>query len=554
MLKKIKLWYSIAETKKSLIARHVFFTVLRVVTWILSPIFAAKVTVALMNADYGGAILNLGIELAIILIGFTCWHLVYWNATKIFTNTYCNVQSKIYRKSYRAKTSNFKITSKEKLLNIIGTDIDVVSNFGDTLGTKIGRCVQVVTTLVIVFISNWVVGLAILAVSVLDFFILLKLNKSIANKKSKVYETKDKIYEKFTQVLNDQEVIKEYNIGQQYHDMYFRRVEKYAKATAKHKIACSIKDNYFISIYKALIFVITVFMIFLVQNGTLDLTLYFTLVPYLLTSVELINEIINISASIEDTDVSSKRIDTILNFTDEEFVKFGNLTHYLHRTNITFMDVSYYNNDADSPYYGELKNVDMCFNFGTLNLIKGPRLCGKKTIFNLLSHRIKPWKGKILLNDIDIFEYSQSAYKDEMFNTFAKPAFTNESILNNFQMVEKNIDEIKLILAILGVLDTIQALPNGLDTNIYDAKLSPLNMFLLGLAMAYLTKSRIVCVYEIPTGLTTDEETMVESAIKKLTESRTLLLFTNSNLFDHMAGVIYTLKNGVVIDKTEKVS
>lgn len=554
MFKKIKLWYSIAETKKSLIARHVFFTALRVVTWILSPIFAAKVTVALMNADYGGAILNLGIELAIILIGFTCWHLVYWNATKIFTNTYCNVQSKIYRKSYRAKTSNFKITSKEKLLNIIGTDIDVVSNFGDTLGTKIGRCVQVVTTLIIVFVANWVVGLAILAVSVLDFFILLKLNKNIARKKGKVYETKDKIYEKFTQVLNDQEVIKEYNIGQQYHDMYFRRVEKYAKATAKHKIACSIKDNYFISIYKALIFVITVFMIFLVQNGTLDLTLYFTLVPYLLTSVELINEIINISASIEDTDVSSKRINTILEFTDEEFVKFGNLTHYLHRTNLTLMDVSYFNNDADSPYYGELKNVDMCFNFGTLNLIKGPRLCGKKTIFNLLSHRIKPWKGKILLNDIDIFEYSQSAYKLEMFNTFAKPVFTNDSILNNFQMVEKNLEEIKLILAILGILETIENLPNGLDTNIYDAKLSPLNMFLLGLAMAYLTKSSIVCIYEIPSGLSAEEEEIVVSAIKKLTESRTILLFTHSNLFDRLAGVIYTMKNGIVVDKTEKVA
>ena len=77
-------------------------------------------------------------------------------------------------------------------------------------------------------------------------------------------------------------------------------------------------------------------------------------------------------------------------------------------------------------------------------------------------------------------------------------------------------------------------------------------MFLLGLAMAYLTKSSIVCVYEIPNGLSAEEQEIVVSAIKKLTESRTILLFTHTNLFDRFAGVIYTMKNGVVVDKTEK--
>lgn len=552
MFKKIGAWYALAETKKSLIFWHILFTIFRVITWIVSPIFAAKVTVALMEGNYTMAIINLGIELGIIIIGFVSWDLVYRNAGKIFRNTYSNVQQKVYRKAYRAKTSNFKITSKEKLLNIIGTDIDVVSNFGDTLGVRIGRIVQVVVTLIIVFISNWVVGLAILGVSTLNFFILLKLNRNIANKKSILYEHKDKIYEKFTKVLNDQNIIKEYNIGPEYYNMYFDRVDKYSKSYAKHKNACSIKDNYFIAGYKTLIFLITVFMIFLVQNNTLTLTLYFTLVPYLLTSVELINEIINISASIEETDVSAKRINTVLNFTDEEFVRYGNINHYTHKDNLALMNVSYKNSDKDSPYYGNLKSVDMSIKYGTLNIINGPRNSGKRIIFNLLSRRITPNDGIILLNDINIVEYDIKSYKSEISNTFGKPPFTNSSILENLEIADKNKDKIYSTLELFGIRETIDNLPDGINTNIFDAKLSAMTMFLLGLSMAYLTKSSAICIYELPVGLSSEELNTLKTIFTNLTRERTLILFTHSEDLNDIAGLIYKIAGGKILDRIEK--
>ena len=552
MFKKIGAWYALAETKKSLIFWHIIFTIFRVVTWIVSPIFAARVTVALMDGDYMGAIINLVIELAIIVIGFVSWDLVYRNAGKIFRNTYSNVQKKIYRKAYRAKTSNYKITSKEKLLNIIGTDIDVVSNFGDTLGVRIGRIVQVVVTLIIVFISNWAIGLAILAVSALNFVILLKLNKNIADKKSILYEHKDKIYEKFTKVLNEQNVIKEYNIGQDYYNMYFDRVEKYSKSYAKHKNACSIKDNYFIAGYKTLICIITVFMIFLVKSNTLTLTLYFTLVPYLLTSVELINEIINISASIEETDVSAKRINTVLNFTDEEFVRYGSINHYTHKDNLALMNVSYKNTDKDSPYYGNLKSIDMSFKYGTLNLIEGERNSGKRIIFNLLSRRIAPHDGIVLLNDINIVEYDMKSYKSEISNCFSKPPFTNNSILDNLEIVEKNRDKIYEACNMFGIKETIENLPDGFNTNIYDAKLSSLNMFLLGLSMAYLTGSSAICIYETPAGLSNDESNTLKTIFTNLLRERTLILFSHSHKFSDIAGLIYKISNGKITERIEK--
>lgn len=552
MLKKIKNWYVLAGTKISLILLHILFTSLRVVTWIVSPIFAAKVTVALMEDNFSGAMLNLGIELAIILIGFICWDLVYRNAGRIIRNTYKNVQSKIYKKAYRAKSSNFKTTSKEKLLNIIGTDIDVVCNFGDTLGVKIGRIVQVAVTLSIVFASNWIVGLAILGVSMLNFVVLLALNKNIANKKKKVYENKDKIYERFSQVLSNQEIIKEFDIGPEIAQKYFERCDKYSKSVAKHKNACSLKDNYFVGLYKILIFIITIFMIFLVKNGSLNLTLYFTLVPYLLSSVELINEIINISASVEETDVSTKRINTVLNFTDEEFVQYGSLKHYENKNNLTLMNVSYKNADKDSPFGAEIKDIDITFKTGAFSIVKGETGSGKRSIFNLITRRIVPTNGIILLNDINIIEFDKKTYKNEVFAAYAKPKFLDDTIMENFTVADVNKERIYEICEILGIREVIEKLPQGFETNILDSGLSSLNLFLIDLAMAYLKTSEFLCIYELPTVTNKEDEEKLKSAILNITAVKTTILFTHQNLFDNYASVIYKMQNGIVAEKFER--
>lgn len=552
MLKKIKSWYTLAETKVSLIILHILFTSLRVVTWIVSPIFAAKVTVALMENDFNGAMINLAIEFGIIFIGFVCWDLVYRNAGSIIRNTYKNVQSKIYKKAYRAKTSNFKTTSKEKLLNIIGTDVDVICNFGDTLGVKIGRVVQVVVTLSIVFASNWVVGLAILGVSTLNFFVLLALNKNIAKKKKKVYENKDKLYENFSRVLSDQDIIKEFDMGPEIAEKYFERCDKYSKSLAKHKNACSLKDNYFVGFYKFLIFAITIFMIFLVKSGTLTLVLYFTLVPYLLSSVELINEIINISASIEETDVSTKRINTILSFTDEEFVQYGNLNHYEHKNNLTFMNVYYKSEDRDIVFGADLNGVDLIFNTGMFSIVKGVRFSGKRSIFNLITRKIVPSSGIIMLNDINIIDYDKKTYKNEVFAAYSKPKFLDDSIIANFNIVEKDKDKIYNICETLGIKAAIESLPNGFDTNIFEAGMSVLELFLVDLAMSCLRTSEFLCIYELPSITNKEDEEMLKRAIINVTTLKSTILFTHEDLFDENASVIYKIENGLVAEKIEK--
>ena len=546
---KIASWYRLAETSKWLIFVHIFWGLIRVAGLITSPIYAAKVTVSLVAGNYSTAIMYLAIELGIVFITYSAYFQVYVNAGKLFKNTYMTVQHKIYQKAYRAKDSNFKVTSKEKLLNIIGNDVDVVSNFADTLGCRISRGVQVVITIVIVFISNWAVGLAILGLSVINLFVLLKLNKNITKHRVRMYENKDKLYEQFSQILSNQPLIKQYDMGKTVAEDYFDRCEKYAKSNHKRLVASGIKENYFIVFYKFMIFLITCLMITLVQNNTLPLETYFVLVPYLLTSVELMNELINLTFSLEETDVSTKRINTVLNFTDAEFIAYGQASPTGTDSKLTLLNVSY--KIKNSQYKGKLENVTMKFAYTKLNVIKGPAGCGKRIIFGLIARQIVPDSGILMLNEINMLEYSKSAYKSFVFNTLGKPMFLNDSIAKNFAVTGASPEKIERHCRGLGVYDYIMQLPNRFDTNIYSSEISKEKAFLINLAIASLMNSQIISIYEIPENLNSFEINEIKDTLRELVAHKTVILFTHSDIFDDIAAVTYTMENGQIASVKE---
>jgi len=548
---KIKTWFNLAETKIGLIVLHVVFSTMRVAGLIISPIFAAKVTVALMAGDFNNAWLNLGIELCIVILTLISHDQVYKNATRIFSTTYKTIQNKIYKKAYRAKSSNFKITSKEKLLNIIGTDIDVVCNFGDTLGVRISRAMQMIITLVIVFTTNWIVGIAILTVSVINFLVLLALNKKIAHHKAKLYESKDKIYESFSQILSNQPLIKQYSVGPEFAHNYFERCKGYTDNFSKHKMACSKKDNFFVAFYKTMIFLITCFMILLVKNGILTLELYLIIVPYLLTSVELINELINITSTIEETDVSTKRINTVLNFTDEEFIAFGNVELSETSSKLYLMNVSYENQDIENEHYGKIEDITMDFAINKVNVIKGKLGCGKRTIFHLVSRQIIPDSGQVLLNDINLFDYNKNAYMSYIFNAYGKPKFLNTSIIENFYLTNASKDKIEEVCKTLGILDFINSLENKFNTNIFSPQITSEKLFILGLAMAMCRDSKILNIYNPPADLSQKETKNIKNILATLSTQRTILLFTHSNVYDDFATIIYKLEKGKITEKIQ---
>ena len=170
----------------------------------------------------------------------------------------------------------------------------------------------------------------------------------------------------------------------------------------------------------------------------------------------------------------------------------------------------------------------------------------------MIARKVKPDKGTILLNDINLYDYDKETYLSNIFNGFAKPKFLNDSIINNFNISGAGKEKIDEMCKLVGVYDYINTLDEKFDTNIYSPVISAEMFYLMGLVMSMLKHSKILSIYEVPSGMTPKEIKNIKEVIVRLSNYRTILLFTHLNSFDDIASVVYKLDGGKIVEHITK--
>lgn len=514
--------------------------------YVVEPIFAANVITNLTNKMYDQAYFWLALGFLQIFLRNTAWHINFKNYGKMTASMYYPIQNQIIDKILNAKDINFKQNSKEKMINILGTDIIAVSDFANNMTIKTAEFLRVIISLVIVFGYNFAVGMILVVISVFNFFILDKLNTNIATQNKAMFDTKDKISENFSDIVSGRELSGDLDVTSSVKDKYFSRCEDYIKAKGKHKKCVSYRDNWFYVAWTFLVFLITCYLIYLLSGNKLDLTLYLIIVPYLTSILDKTNVFFNIFSDLKNANISVMRLSTILNFTEKELIEFGNNTTNDIDGEISFNDVCFTPPDTKEKGYSELKHVSFHIPKNSIAVFKGPTNCGKRMIFHILRRVIKPTNGVVLINNIDIFEYQKSVYKENIAYVTYNPFFFDDTIINNLNMVEKNIGKIVEICKLLNIHDDIMGLPVGYDTSINKNldKISPELQFMLGLARALLTGSEIVMIYELPSSLSANEKKHIKNTLQLLKESKTFLVFTANKDLESIADLCFEMDNG----------
>ncbi len=516
----------------------------------LDVVLVAKITVSLYHGiatgDFSQAYLYLGLQVACVVIRniFTWLNYLVYNPT--FSGIFNRVQTKIIRKVMEAKDSNFAETSKEKIINIIGTNVETLASFTDTISIKCSYLVQVIVSISFVAQADLLVAMMLLLSCTVNFFILRYLNKKSAISKEKQFEAKDGIYEEADKIMSGKDIIKEFGIHEKYHEEYKMANMNYAKATKKKILIDGFKSSWFYVIYFVMTALLTAFMIYLVSDNQVTIELYLIVVPYFLTITELLNNFFEITSAVEDCHVALSRVNTILNFTSEEINKFGNVSDELGGTNISFVGVNYTNKNLNSPYLGTLTDVDISFSSKNLNIVLGKKRSGKRLIFNMLRRKINPDSGVITLDNQDIRDFSIKTFKNNIYYCVSNPIFIQGTIMENLGVSSRKKEEITQICQDLAIYDTIMTLPKGFETPINERMTRAL-LFLIGMARALLTGCKTLMIYEIPNSLTDEDKKRILKAIYMISQKRTVIFFTHDASYVPLAKVVYRVENGKII-------
>ncbi|HHU56259.1 MAG TPA: ABC transporter ATP-binding protein [Acholeplasmataceae bacterium] len=114
-----------------------------------------------------------------------------------------------------------------------------------------------------------------------------------------------------------------------------------------------------------------------------------------------------------------------------------------------------------------LDNISFKFNRGEKISIVGLNGAGKTTLIKLLCRFYKPQSGKILINNINIFDYDYTSYINKIAAVFQDYKLFAYSIKDNITCNQKtHEEEVEEIIKKVGLEEKIKELPKKLDTKL----------------------------------------------------------------------------------------
>lgn len=244
-------------------------------------------------------------------------------------------------------------------------------------------------------------------------------------------------------------------------------------------------------------------------------------------SLERINEIIESENKIEDVDNAI----TIDDFKDK--IEFKNI-HFAYSEKRVLKDVSF------------------SLEKGKVVALVGASGSGKTTLAKLLIRFYDVQQGEILLDGTNIKTIAQKSLRQQMAIVSQHAILFNDSVENNIALGAK-INQEKIIEAakIANAHDFIGNLENGYQTNIGDGGflLSGGQRQRLTIARAIYHNSPILILDEATSALDSESEKLVQNAIDKLLNNRTVLVIAHRLSTIRHADTIIVLQNGEIIEQ-----
>ena len=537
-----KRWYRLCEPNKWMWFWQTFLYVVYAAIFALMTIIAAKTINCLYNGDWQGAFTWLAVELANIIIRNIVLHIQYIFYAKHYGFIRKNITTKIFNKLLKCDEKSIKKFSTEKIINIAQSNMGYASEFPDYLANILRYTVQVGIALVAIFTSNLYAGLVVVALSVVNFFVYNHLNKRLGRIMNNRYEKKDNSFKEYSNILSGKMVIEELDAKEEYKTKLLTHIEDFNKEYVKYYKTQSFRDQIYYAIWNVVIYGITAFLIYLISQGSLELSIYLVIVPYLTSCVEKLNSLYTKFEGFENVRVDIDRLNMILSLSDKQMIQYGNVNEVSTGYNLGFINVS-----CKVPDTGvKLKNIDISFKMHGLNIIKGERNSGKRCVFDMLRRRIAPDEGKILLDNLNLYDYSEKTFKNHIDYCASHPVFVNGTVKENLLLATKDFEFIKALVRELGLEEKINSFPKGYNTAINDI-ISGEDRFWIGLIRAALSKCKVLMIYEYPEDVSPDFHIVLRHIIATSeSEKRTLIFFTHKDDYDSLADKLYVIENGKV--------
>ena len=200
-----------------------------------------------------------------------------------------------------------------------------------------------------------------------------------------------------------------------------------------------------------------------------------------------------------------------------------------------------------------LRDINLILPKGKTVALVGQSGSGKSTLVDLLPRYYDPVEGEIILDGINIKDYSTHDLRSLMGNVNQEAILFNDTFFNNiaFGVENATLEQVIEAAKIANAHDFIMATENGYESTIGDrgSKLSGGQRQRVSIARAILKNPPILILDEATSALDTESEKMVQEALENLMKNRTTLVVAHRLSTIKRADEICVMNEGRIVER-----
>lgn len=199
-----------------------------------------------------------------------------------------------------------------------------------------------------------------------------------------------------------------------------------------------------------------------------------------------------------------------------------------------------------------IKKFNLKIKSGTRVAIVGPTGCGKTTLVQLLIRFYELNSGSILIDGINIKEFSKKALSEIITMVLQDTHLFSISIADNIKYGSQDKISLKTVKEAADVMDAshfINVFPDGFNTILKNSSsLSVGQSQLISLARAYISKSKILILDEATSSIDTKTEVEVQKGMLHLMNGKTTFIIAHRLSTIVNSDVIIVMKDGNIVE------
>ena len=437
------------------------------------------------------------------------------------------------------------------ILSRVTNDVDSIGmNMNQSLTTLVSSMTLFLGSIVMMFVTNWIMALTAIAASIFGFlfsFLLLKKSQKYFTQRQK--ELGD-LNAHIEEIYSGHNVVKTYN-GEA------SALEEFDKINNR-LYTCNRKSQFLSGIMQPIMgFIgnfgyvsVCVVGALLVMNNKINFGVIVAFMIYVRLFTNPLSQIAQAMTSLQSTVAAAERVFEFID--EEELSDESNITGHLDKTkargNIEFKNVKFGYDDKKII----IKDFSAKIKAGQKVAIVGPTGAGKTTMVNLLMKFYEIKSGDIVIDGTSIKDLTRENIHDLFVMVLQDTWLFDGTIKENIRYNKENIsdDVIWNACKTVGIDHFVKTLPGGLDSSVGDNEaISSGQKQLLTIARGMIEDAPFLILDEATSNVDTRTEELVQKAMDKLTEGRTSFIIAHRLSTIKNADLILVMKDGNIVEQ-----